>query len=70
MQYLVDAGLSLKAKGLLSLILIMPDSESLSVAKLTTYSLDGRDGVTTAVRELEKAGYLTRQRQKASAYRR
>lgn len=66
MQYLVDAGLSLKAKGLLSLILLLPETENLSVAKLTTYSLDGRDGVTAAVRELEKAGYLTRQQQKAS----
>lgn len=66
MQYLVDAKLSLKAKGLLSLIMLLPDAENLSVAKLTTYSLDGRDGVTAAVRELEKAGYLTRQQQNAS----
>lgn len=54
--------MSLKAKGLLSLMLSLPDDWDYSVAGLTTLSKDGKDGVMTALAELEKFGYLTRQR--------
>ena len=55
--------MSLKAKGLLSLMLSLPDDWDYSVAGLTTLSKDGKDGVMTALAELEKFGYLSRTRQ-------
>ena len=54
--------MSLKAKGLLSLMLSLPEDWDYSVAGLTTLSKDGKDGVMTALGELEKFGYLTRTR--------
>lgn len=54
--------MSLKAKGLLSLMLSLPDDWDYSVAGLTTLSKDGKDGVMSALGELEKFGYLTRTR--------
>lgn len=52
--------LSLKAKGLLSLMLSLPDDWDYSVAGLVTLSKDGRDSVNAALKELEKFGYLKR----------
>ena len=54
--------MSLKAKGLLSLMLSLPEDWDYSVAGLTKLSKDGKDGVMTALGELEKFGYLTRTR--------
>ena len=54
--------MSLKAKGLLSLMLSLPEDWDYSVAGLTSLSKDGKDGVMTALGELEKFGYLTRTR--------
>ena len=54
--------MSLKAKGLLSLMLSLPDDWDYSVSGLATLSKDGKDSVMTALAELEKFGYLTRQR--------
>ena len=54
--------MSLKAKGMLSLMLSLPDDWDYTVAGLVTLSSDGKDGVNTALRELEKFGYLTRKR--------
>lgn len=52
--------MSLKAKGLLSLMLSLPDDWDYSVAGLTTLSKDGKDSVMSALSELEKFGYLSR----------
>lgn len=52
--------MSLKAKGLLSLMLSLPDSWNYSVSGLVKLSKDGKDGVMSALSELEKFGYLTR----------
>ena len=54
--------MSLKAKGLLSLMLSLPDTWNYSVAGLVTLSKDGKDSVMSALGELEKHGYLTRER--------
>lgn len=54
--------MTLKAKGLLSLMLSLPDDWDYSVAGLATLSKDGKDGVNAALRELEKFGYLVRTR--------
>lgn len=54
--------LSLKSKGLLSLMLSLPESWNYSVAGLVSLSKDGKDGVMSALGELEKFGYLSRKR--------
>ena len=62
-----EKGMSLKAKGLLSLMLSLPDTWNYSVAGLVTLSKDGKDSVMSALAELEKFGYLSRERVKNSA---
>ena len=57
-----EKGMSLKAKGLLSLMLSLPDDWNYTVSGLVTLSKDGKDGVMAALVELEKMGYLTRER--------
>jgi hypothetical protein len=54
--------MSLKAKGLLSLMLSLPDDWNYSISGLVTLSKDGKDSVMSALSELEKHGYLTRER--------
>ena len=54
--------MSLKAKGLLSLMLSLPDDWDYSVAGLVSLSKDGKDSVMNALTELEELGYLTRTR--------
>jgi hypothetical protein len=52
--------MTLKAKGLLSLMLSLPDDWNYSVSGLVTLSKDGKDGVMSALAELETFGYLER----------
>ena len=54
--------MSLKAKGMLSLMLSLPEDWDYTVAGLVTLSSDGKDSVNSALKELEKHGYLTRKR--------
>lgn len=54
--------MSLKAKGLLSLMLSLPDDWDYSISGLATLSKDGKDSIMSALGELEKFGYLTRTR--------
>lgn len=54
--------MSLKSKGLLSLMLSLPEDWDYSVSGLATLSKDGKDSVMSALGELEKFGYLTRTR--------
>ena len=55
-----EKNMSLKAKGLLSLMLSLPDDWNYSVSGLVKLSKDGKDSVMSALAELEKFGYLTR----------
>ena len=55
-----EKDMSLKAKGLLSLMLSLPDTWDYSITGLVKLSKDGKDSVMTALAELEKFGYLTR----------
>lgn len=55
-----EKGMSLKAKGLLSLMLSLPENWDFSAAGLVTLSKDGKDSVNAALKELEKFGYLRR----------
>lgn len=57
-----EKAMSLKAKGLLSLMLSLPDDWNYSIAGLVSLSKDGKDSVMAALAELEKFGYLTRLR--------
>ena len=52
--------MSLKAKGLLSLMLSLPDEWDYSLAGLVSMSKDGKDSVMKALAELEEFGYLKR----------
>lgn len=60
--HLKDKDMSLKAKGLLSIMLSLPSDWDYSVAGLQTRSKDGKDGTTSALIELEKLGYLIRKK--------
>lgn len=59
-RHLKEKGLSLKAKGLLSLMLSLPNDWDYSIMGLMTLSRDGKDSVMGALIELEKYGYLVR----------
>lgn len=52
--------LSLKAKGLLSMMLSLPDSWNYTTRGLAAICKEGVDAIGSAVRELEKAGYIVR----------
>lgn len=52
--------MSLKAKGLLSLMLSLPDTWNYTISGLVSLSKDGKDSVMSALSELEKFGYLIR----------
>ena len=61
-HHLRNAELSLKAKGLLSLMLSLPEDWDYTTKGLAHICRDGVDSITTALKELERHGYLTRQR--------
>ena len=52
--------MSLKAKGLLSLMLSLPDNWDYSISGLVALSKDGKDSVMNTLNELEQFGYLLR----------
>ena len=59
-----ERDMSLKAKGLLSLMLSLPSNWTFSEVGLTKLSKDGRDSVRSALKELEDFGYLVRTQQR------
>lgn len=59
-HHLRDHSLSLKAKGLLSQFLSLPDTWHYSVAGLVAINKDGKAAVESALWELEKCGYVHR----------
>ena len=61
-HHLQDKRLSLKAKGLLSYMLSLPDDWDYSLKGLTVGCKDGLDSVRTAVLELEEHGCVRRQK--------
>lgn len=60
--HLRDKNISNKAKGLLSLVLSLPEDWDYSVKGLVTLSSDGYDSIKTTLKELEASGYLVRER--------
>ena len=57
-----DKTISLKAKGLLSQMFSLPNDWDYTLKGLAHINLDGIDAIRTAIRELEKAGYIRRTR--------
>lgn len=57
-MHLKDKSLSLKAKGLLSLMLSLPEDWDYSLRGLEAICKDGRDGIQSGINELRNAGYL------------
>ena len=60
--HLRDISLSLKAKGLLSLMLSLPEGWDYTTKGLACICKDGVDSICSTVKELEKVGYVQRRR--------
>ena len=65
-HHLRNQNISLKAKGLLSQMLSLPPDWDYTLAGLAAINLEGVDAIREAVRELEKAGYITREQKRTS----
>jgi len=65
-HHLRNTKLSLRAKGLLSLMLRLPDSWDYSLAGFSKISKEGTSAISSALKELEQEGYLMRQRMRNS----
>ena len=61
-HHLRDMSLSLKAKGLLSLMLSLPENWDYTMKGLSRICKDGIDSISGGIRELEERGYLIRER--------
>ena len=61
-EHLRNRGLSLKAKGLLSQMLSLPEGWDYSLEGLSRINREGVDAIRTGIRELEEHGYLERRR--------
>lgn len=61
-QHLRDQALSLSARGLMSMMLSLPDDWDFSIAGLSTLCKEGAQVIRRCLSEMEKAGYLTRKR--------
>lgn len=60
-HHLRNKDLTLKAKGLLSQMLSLPESWDYTLRGLSSINREKIDAIRTAVLELEEAGYITRQ---------
>ena len=60
--HLRDKRLSLKAKGLLTMILALPEDWNFTIRGLSAICKEGVESIGTALKELEKGGYLVRKR--------
>ena len=58
--HLRDKNLSLKAKGLLSQMLSLPEDWDYTLLGLAQINAEGKDAIRAAVTELERAGYIRR----------
>lgn len=61
-HHLRDAGLSLKSKGLLSMMLSLPEDWNYTTRGLAKICKEGTDSIGSALKELEQAGYIVRNR--------
>ena len=58
--HLKDKGLTLKSKGLLSMILSLPEEWNYTTRGLASICKEGVDAIGSALKELETAGYIVR----------
>ena len=61
-HHLRDMNLSLKAKGLLSMMLSLPEDWNYTTRGLAKICKEGTDSIGSALKELEQAGYIVRNR--------
>ena len=61
-HHLRDTELSLKSKGLLSMMLSLPEEWNYTTRGLAAICKEGADCIGSALRELEQAGYIVRNR--------
>ena len=61
-HHLRDTGLSLKSKGLLSMMLSLPENWNYTTRGLAKICKEGTDSIGSALKELERAGYIVRNR--------
>lgn len=62
-----DTRLSYKAMGILSKMLSLPDDWTFTLADLANRAKDGIDSVRAGIKELEQAGYITREQSRNKA---
>lgn len=65
-KHLRDKSLSLKAKGLMSLVLSFPPDWNYTIKGLQNYAKDGRESFANTLKELEDNYYLNRKRERNS----
>ena len=68
-HHLRNRKLSLKAKGLQSLMLSLPEEWDYSLKGLAAICKDGVDSISSTLRELEEAGYVSRKRRRNTGRR-
>ena len=61
-EFLNDINLSLKAKGLLTYLLSLPDDWQIYESELVQHHKDGRDSLKSAIKELMNNHYIKRSR--------
>ena len=66
-HHLKDSALSLKAKGLLSMMLSLPEEWNYTTRGLAKICKEGVDAIGGALKELEKAGYIVRRQLRGQA---
>lgn len=62
--HLRDMSISLKAKGLLSQMLSLPEGWDYTLSGLAHINREKKDAIREAVKELERAGYIIRSRER------
>ena len=63
-HHLRNRGLTLKAKGLLSQMLSLPEDWDYTLAGLSFINREKIDAIREAIKELERAGYIVRSRER------
>lgn len=63
-QHLKDKRLTLKAKGLMSVMLSLPENWDYTLRGLSAISKEGVDAISEAIKELERSGYVIRNRKR------
>lgn len=61
-HHLRNAGMSLKSKGLLSMMLSLPEVWNYTARGLAKICKEGTDSIGSALKELERAGYIVSNR--------